>query len=340
MGVGRLRKRDFSDNLIDYLKLMLNGLPLGPGKTFFMVDSTSNYYTRLQNMGVASDNIVSSLSEGKALMTSDQGDNLLIFPGTYLSSASLTWDINDSKLIGVASPNQTYQPSTMTGGGVKLKCVTTTVAQILNVTGKYVQMHNIGTQNTYDAAGNISDIRLSTGSVNFYAKNCAFRGGTGATQVGTADCGVGLYVDTSVAGAGNGMIFENCLFGSSGNTIRTVGASCVTFGGGTAAGGFEPRFIDCQFANYSNTSGVYFINAASNAVFDRFLAFKRCSFYNFCNPATPLAEAIHCNNDTAWIIIDACSGFGFTKWASTGVIHTYVSAPLGYTTGGIAIASA
>lgn len=335
--MSRLRKRDFSPTLIDYLKLMLNGLPLGPGKVFHMVDTSSAYYTTLVNMGVPTNDIVTNLVDAKALMTTDRGDNLLIHPGTYVSTASLTWDLNDTRLIGVGSPNQTFQPSTMTGGGVKLKCVSTTVAQILNVTGAYFQMYNIGTQNTYDAAGNISDIRIA--GKNFYAKDCAFRGGTGATQIGTADCGLGIFVDTSVAGAGNAMVLERCQLGSSGNTIRTVGACCMSFGAGSAAGGFEPRFYNCQFSAYTQTATCYFINAQYNAGFDRFALFKKCSFLNFCNPATPMTEAICCNNDTAWILLQDCGGFGFTNWSSTGVKHLYVTNPAGYATGGIGIAA-
>lgn len=307
------------------------------GNVFYLVKtkaSTDPYYSLIYD-AIDDDFIFNDITKAYAAMTTNQGDTLICMPGDHLVTASLTWAKSQTRIIGWAGPNQGYQPSTLTAGGVRLTCKTAAVAQILNVTGDYVSIFNVGTQNSASDSGNISDLRIS--ARNFYAYGCSFRGGTGATQIGTADCGLGLFVDTSVAGAGNAMVVENSVIGSSGNTIRTVGACCMSFGAGTAAGGFEPRFIDCQFSAYTQTSGCYFINAQYNAGFDRFALFKRCSFLNFCNPATPMAEAIRCNNDTAWIIIDNCSGFGFTAWASTGVKHTYVSTPVGYATGGIAL---
>lgn len=331
MGVGRLRKRDFSDNLIDYLKLMLNGVPLGPGKTFFLIDSTSNYYTRLRDMGVATNVIVSSLSEGEALMTSDQGDNLLVLPGTYTSTASLTWDIADSRIIGVGSPNQAYQPSTMTGGGVKLKCTTSAVSQILDVTGNYVQLYNIGTQNTADSAGNVCDVRVR--ARNFYSQDCSFRGGTGATQIGTANCGLGVFVDESVGtntDAGNAMWLNRCVLGSSGNTIRTVGAGCFAVYNPspyTYGGGFGMQFTDCRFSMYSATAGVYACNVDGVFAFDREMYFKNCLFFNFCTPTTNCNYVFNfstTSSSTAWVVLDKCAAFGFDYWA-LAASHLYVN---------------
>lgn len=333
------KKRNFSQGLVDYLRLQIGNYPLGPGEVFCLAEDASVYQTRLKNMGVPTNKLFTTLAEAEDAMVGDSGDNLLIFPGTHLVTASTTWDKNNTNIIGVGSPNQRFQPTTMTGGGIKLKCVTTTIAEILRISGNYVSMYNIGTQNTFDAAGNVSDIRLYGGR-NFYAKDCAFRGGTGATQIGTADCGVGVYVDTTVAGSGNGLVFERCLFGSSGNTIRTVGACCMSFVGGTTAGGFEPKFIDCEFSGYTATAGVGFINCNSDAVTDRFLTFRRCSFLNFGNPATPMTNAILWNNQTGWCIIDKCVGFGFTKWYTGTDNHLYVSDPAANGSGGITTISA
>jgi hypothetical protein len=332
-----LKKRDMSQGLIDYLRLNIGNYPLGAGEVFCLAPESTVYYTRLKNMGVPSNKLFTTLAEAEDAMVSNSGDNLLIFPGTHLQTASLTWDKNDTTIIGVGSINQRFQPSAMTGGGVRLK-IATAVAQILDITGSYVSMYNIGTQNTADSATSVSDIRIK--GRNFYAKHCAFRGGTGATQIGTADCGVGVYVDSTVAGAGNGLVFERCLFGSSGNTIRTVGACCASFVGGTTAAGFEPLFLDCEFSGWTVTAGVGFINVNSDACTDRFLTFRRCSFLNFGNPATPMTNAILWNNQTGWCIIDKCVGFGFTKWYTGTDNHLYVSDPAANGSGGITTISA
>ena len=311
------------------------------GNVFWMVaakQTTDPYYNLIKDR-VPNEMIFTNLSDAYSNITDNQGDVLLINPGTYTSTASLTWAKDNCMIIGTGSPNQTYQPSTLgSTGGVKLKCVTAAVEEILKITGEYVSMYNIGTQNTADSAGNISDIRLV--ARNFYANHCSFRGGTGATQIATADCGVGMYIDVSVANAGNAMVMENCLFGSSGNTIRTVGAGCLVFGGGTAAGGFEPRFYNCEFSMYSSTAACYFISMLANAVFDRFCLFKNCTFMNFGSSATVLSEAIKNNNDTAWVLLQNCGGLGFATWSSTGVKHTYICNPAGSATGGIGISVA
>lgn len=335
-----IKRSNLDPSLIQWIQTQ-TGLPYGVGEIFHLVpaaSATSQYRTQLQSMGVKSGKMFTTLAAAKAAMVTDRGDTLLVYPGDYVSTASLTWDLDHTNIIGVGSPNQTFQPSTLTAGGVRLKCATAAVAQILNVTGNYFSMYNIGTQNTADNAGNISDIRIS--ARNFLARGCSFRGGTGATQIATADCGVGIFVDTSIAGAGNAMVVENCTIGSSGNTIRTVGAGCLVFGAGTAAGGFEPRFKDCNFSMYSSTAGCYFINAQYNAGFDRFCIFERCMFTNFGSSATILSEAIRNNNDTAWILIKDCGGLGFATWSSTGVKHTYVCNPAGLATGGIGISVA
>jgi hypothetical protein len=320
---------------------LFGGIPqLAVGNVFHLVTakgSTDPYYVLLKDR-VEDGNIFASLTDAHAAMTSNQGDVLIVYPGSHVQADSLTWSKSNTMIVGAGSPNQTYQPSTLTTGGVRLTCTTAAVGQILNITGHYVSMYNIGTQNSASDSGNISDIRIV--GRNFYARNCAFRGGTGATQIGTADCGLGVFVDTSVAGAGNGMVLEQCTIGSSGNTIRTVGACCMSFGAGSAAGGFEPRFYDCVFSAYTQTSGCYFINAQYNAGFDRFALFKNCLFLNFANPATPMAEAIRNNNDTAWIVLQNCGGFGFTKWSSTGVNHTYVCMTAVNGSGGISTISA
>ncbi len=222
-----LKKRDMSQGLIDYLRLNIGNYPLGAGDVFCLAPESTVYYTRLKNMGVPSNKLFITLDEAEDAMVSDSGDNLLIFPGTHTVTAAVTWDKHNTTIIGVGSPNQAYQPTTMTGGGIKLKCTTSAVGQILDIAGNYTSMYNIGTQNTADSAGNVCDVRVR--ARNFYARDCAFRGGTGATQIGTANCGLGLFVDESVGpntDAGNAMWIDRCVIGSSGNTIRTVGAGC------------------------------------------------------------------------------------------------------------------
>ena len=315
-----IKKRNLDPSLVNWINSL--GLGLIVGYILHLVpesSSTSQYREWLNGQGVKEAKMFTDIKSAYAKMEAYRGDTLLVYPGTYLSTESLAWAKADTKIIGVGSPNQRYQPSTLGGGGIKLKCTTADVANILNITGDYVSVYGIGTQNTADDDGNLTDILIS--AKNIHLKECSLRGGTGATQIATAKCGVGLMVDNgteNVSNAGNGLLVERCTIGSSGNTVRTVGAGCMAFKCTTpGGGGFGMHFRDCTFSMYSVTSECYAIDAYDAFAFDRDLLFQNCWFYNYGETYCAYVFNAYNSHNTN-IHLDKSSFFGFDKWATAG----------------------
>ena len=266
-------------------------------------------------------------------MTTNQGDTLLVYPGDHVQTASITWDKDQTRIVGVAGPNQGYQPGTLTTGGCRITCKTAAVEQIFNVTGNYVQMYNIGTHNSAVSASNLSDL-LIVGK-NFYAEGCSFRGGSAATQIATDGAGVPIIIN-----GGNAFKAKDCWIGSSGNTVRTKGPGCVQFT--TGGGCFAPEFENCRLttrietANANHCCMVYIVG---NAAVDRTLLFKDCMFYNFVESlASKLDYAI--NDGCATTHITAlvnCSLFGVDAWSNTTTFTYVASGPAGHAEGGIGV---
>lgn len=340
MGIGRLHKRDISSGLMDYLKLMLGQAPLGAGDVFFLADSATKYYTKLMNMGVPSDKLFTTLSGAKAAMQTANGDNLLIFPGSFVSTASLTWDLDDTNIIGMGGRNQAYQPGVLTTGGVRLTNTTANVTQILNVTGHYVSMFNIGTFNNAGTA-NLSDVRI-TGK-NFYGYGCSFRGGNTATgQLDTDGAGLALIFDTTGNGGANAALLERCVIGSSGNGVRSKGPGCVKFLGPGANAGFGIHFLTCTFSarvEIATADNVGLIDISGNGAVDRELLFDNCNFYNFVQGlGTGPTYVIRDSCATTHLVVIHNSSYnrGFTSWSDAAGFVS-VSTPASNLVGGLGL---
>ena len=319
------------------------GIPPTIGNVFYLVTaktSADTYYERLHKM-VTDNYIFDTLTSAYTNMATSQGDTLIVMPGNHVQTASLTWAKDDTRIIGWGSPNQIYQPGTLTTGGVRLSCVTTGISEILNVTGNYVQLINFGTYNSFSAATNYGDIRIA--GRNFYGYGLSCRGGNGATQLATVGAGVPLIIDSSVAGGGNGALFERCTIGSSGNSARTKGPGCVEFIGGAAAG-FGIHFLNCTFSTRIETAtadSVGLVYLAANYAVDRELYFENCLFYNFVqNLGTgPTYVFRDSCGTTHQIVLKGCAmNKGFTSWTDAA---TYLSSSnsTGTLTGGLGVNS-
>lgn len=336
-----LRKRDISRGLTNFLTLTLNqGPQLGPGDLFFLCASaTDNYYTRLLNEGVPQDHLFTKLSDVNSALTSEQGDNILIFPGDHVQTASTTLSASGARLIGMGGPNQAYQPATLDAGQVRLSCVTASVSEILNVTGHSVCMYNLGTFNNA-GTNNYTDLRIS--GRNFYGKGLGLRGGnTASGQLDTVGAGVPLVVDGTTAGAGNALLIEDSVIGSSGNGVRSKGPGCLELLG-SAAATFGMHFNRCTFSTRietatANSVGLVYLNANYSA--DRELLFDNCNFYNFVqNLGTGPTYVVRDScGTTHQIIFHNCSyNKGFTSW-SDAATYVSVSTPVSSLTGGLGL---
>ena len=337
-----LRKRDISRGLTNFLTLTLNqGPQLGPGDIFFLcASSTDLYYTRLLNEGVPSDHLFTDLTTANAALTSEQGDNLLIFPGDHIQTASTTISASGARLIGMGGPNQAYQPGTLPAGQVRISNVTASVAQVLLVTGMSVCMYGLGTYNNAGTS-NLADLKVQ--GRNFYASRCSFRGGnTASGQLDTNGAGVPVIMDATATGYSNGALFEDCTIGSSGNGIRSKGPGCLKFLGPGANAGFGQHFVRCTFSSrveIATANNVGLIDVSGNGAVDREVLFESCNFYNFVvNLGTgPTYVARDSCGTTHQLIFHNCSyNKGFTSWTDAAT-YVSVSTPASNLTGGLGL---
>jgi hypothetical protein len=333
-GIMGVKRRNFIDlGLTPYMK----AIPLGPGETFHMVanKTTDTYFQLLKNRHVDDEHIVATLSAAYDLCTTNQGDNVLVYPGDHVMTSMVTWDKDQCLIYGMGGPNMSHQPSTLTTGGVRLTCKTTAISYCLTVTGDYVRMYNIGTVNTAAATTNLGDILISVGR-NFYAESCAFRGGNADEQVQSATSGCPV----SITG-GYAHYFKNCFIGSAGNATRTTGPGFVKFFA-TAGGAGMCVFDGCVFAMRSETDGD---NAKGiliqDAAIDRLLIFKGCTFYNFSVNWGAQPDHMICDQQTSTHNILFHGGNGCVGFDAIGDSARLMSAdPLPHTNGVEALAMA
>jgi hypothetical protein len=320
--------RSFKDRICQFL-----GVPY-VGDVFCVVaDRADNYYKHLTKMGITLSSIFTDFQTAENMMTTDSGDVLVLFPGQHTVTSSTTWDKDVTYIVGAGPKYQAYQPSTLTNGGTRLTCTTAAVSEIINITGHYVTLKGFGTQNTVSSTTSYGDIRVS--GKNTVLDEMSLRGGNGANQLANIGVGVPLIVDTSVAGAGNALLVQNSVIGSSGNSARTKGPGCVQFVGGTANTGFGMHFKNNTFSTRIETASnnsvglIQLLTAGSSA--DREILFENCGFYNFWEN---LASALtYCFRDacttTHQIILQNCWGNkGITNWTdATTYLSSSTAAP-------------
>ena len=318
------------------------GIPPTFGKIRFLVanKSTDKYCAKLNEYGFPDSDIYTSLALAYASMDDNQGDTLVVFPGDYVQTASLTWALNNSRLVGFGSPNQIYQPATLTSGAIRISNVTASVTQIINFTGHYVQVHNIGTFNNAGTA-NLADIYV-TGR-NFYASGCSFRGGnTASGQLDTNGAGVPVIVDATATGGGNGAWFDKCTIGSSGNGVRSKGPGCLKFLGPGANSGFGMHFTNCMFSarvEIATANNVGLVDVSGNGAVDREVLFDNCNFYNFVqNLGTGPTYVFRdtCGTTHQLVIHNSSYNKGFTSWSDVATFVS-VSTPVSNLTGGLGL---
>src|SRR3989304_10385005 len=87
---------------------LMSTLQLGPGigDVFYLVVSGSAYHVWLLNQRISGDHIFTTLAAAYAAMTNRRNDVLLVYPGTYTVTASLTWANDFCHMIGLGGPNQ------------------------------------------------------------------------------------------------------------------------------------------------------------------------------------------------------------------------------------------
>lgn len=309
-----MRREQMSINELTVNWCNLHGIrDLGKGQKWY-ADGTNGSNG---NSGKTPATALKTIAAGYASMTADQNDTLLLLPSAFPVTESLTWAKSQTHIAGIGGPNQRYCPTTPTDGAIQVKCTTTSIDNIFNVTGHYCEFYGFQTMNTFSANANRCDFLIS--GKNTYFNRMRPRGGNGADQLNHADGGVPVIFE-GAAGAGNGFLAELSTFGSAGNNARTVGAGAILFEGGAVCA-FSPTFRNCTFEMRCETSGSAnpkLIHLAADYAVDRLLLFDNCSFYNFYEnlAAMPDYVIVDACDTTHMIGLKDCFMYGFDYWSN------------------------
>jgi len=315
---GVIHRKDL-DRVMGWLAQIL-GVGPGLGDVRFLVEDASEYHDWLKYLGVKNDHIHTTVVAAEDALTADRNDVLCVTPGDYAVTSAIAWDKDQTHIVGLGGPNQRQQPSTLTNGGTRIKCITTAVEEVIAVTGNYVQFHRTGFMNNAANTGNKYDVLVQCR--NFYAELCAFRGGNNTTQNQNASAGIPLGI-----GAGYAARFKRCQIGQSGNVTRTTGPGFVKFVAG-GHGGID--WEDCIFEMRSETSGAnpsgFLVEQTS---LDRVMWFKRCLFYNFSENWGALPDYLFNIDQTTTfdILLTQCAMAGFDIVSDNAHVKTIDPAP-------------
>ena len=294
----------------------------GCGKVRYLVTgktSSNQYYQRLAvDNGVADGDIYTSLASAEDACTAGRNDVVVVTPGTYTVTASLTWDKNNTHLVGVGG--RTNRGGM--GASVYFNNATADVEQLIKVDGHNCQFHGIYLRNAGADAQCYTALKVHKGE-NFYAECCQFVGHAGTTQVDTAATS-SLWLYTSSAGKPWGATFVNCRIGSGSETIRTAGATIYCSGSAALA----PKYItfeDCVIESYSDTAANPAVHISAANSTDRYMLFKRCFFYNFSVNHTQAATEVIDDDSGATheVIIMDSYAMGYSAWDSAGIGYVY-----------------
>jgi len=313
-------------------------LGVGCGNVYYVVagrTSTNYFYQQLFDNGVGEDKIFTTLASAYAATTSGRNDVIIVTPGTYTVTASLTWAKNNTHLLGVGGPCSRGGMGT----GIVFNTTTITVASIIEVTGSNCQFYDVQLRNAGDNAACLCALKVSDG-VNFYAEGCHFVGQVGGTQNSTANnCALWLYTDSG--GKPWGATFKNCKIGDAGELVRDDGY-VIYFSGGAGGTAKYVTFDNCVIEGWCETSSKPHVYFAENYCIDRYVLFKDCFFFNYwVNQASTQEEVIGnaCGTTFYCVLMGSTCNAGFAAWNDSGLAYIHACGPAAGAAMGTAVAA-
>ena len=326
-----IKKRNLDPSLVNWI---MNETGLGPGigEIHYVAAATSAYHDRLHNeMNVPAENIHTTIAAGEEALVTDRNDVLCVFPGAHNQTASITWDKNNTHMIGLGGSNVGGDYSEP---NVVIYTATAAVAEVLNITGHNCIFKGIDFENAGANSGNLCAVKLNGYGNTF--KNCGIKG----TMV-TAQCAVAAAGSLYIHDAGMYPVFEDCQIGQDvwGDRATALsGVICFTSTSAQPNGGMFRRCRIMSRSSATATAGLVRL-AATNCI-GRDWLFDDCVFSNwddgtsnvlnqaFCQAAGVTAQnfAVHLHN---------CSLFGVDEWQDDDSQVVWASMPVSSTSGGI-----
>lgn len=340
-----IKRRNLDPSLIAWILSQGFGPYVGDIKFACRADSSGSraYVSWLRDyMGVDDTDIyigTTAPSLAYAACTAGRGDVVVVMPGWYNLSTGLDMSKRDTHIIGASSMPQIG----MYGSPAVLYTSVTTTSNGYTVlmSAEQNSLRNV----TVSAYGNHANQKsaLKITQSNMWLKAVTIFNFGGATIAGTANA-TDLWIDTSVPG-GTSSLFEDCIIGNSGTTVRSSTSSSVILFGttGSAGGGQNVFFKNCKILSKAETAGIPIVRMPANYTADRIHLYENCTFYNFwTNWGGSLNQCFddQCTT-THTVALKNCALFGVTAWQTTDTGYIKVaSGPTQGAAGGIGVAPA
>ncbi len=269
------------------------------------------------NPGTAN-NPVSTLTQALALCGTGNKNDVIFVTGTISLTATLTWSLNKTHMIGLTAPSNNDR--------ARLSASGTVFTPMVNVTGQGCVFLNISTFYGFDSA-TAQICWADAGGRNYY-ENCNFLGmghATAAAHVGGRSL--------TISGSGENR-FVNCQVGLDTITRSAVNSS-LEFSGAV------PRntFIGCRFPFMTSDAGALGIYASGSGAIDRWQEFVGCRFINCIQSTSTTMSALTTLSASAGglLLFDNCTLVGITEFGTDATTRNqcYVDggAPTAGTTG-------
>lgn len=244
-----------------------------------------------------------------ALAACTSGNNDVIFLiGTVSLTATLTWSLNNTHLVGLCGPLQRGKRARISSSG------STPFGPLVSVTGNGCLFQDFGTFFGFSTTGSTSPICWQdTGGRNTYdcVEFMGFGDGTASTGTAVQTGARAFKLNTSTGEC----TFRNCTFG-----VDTITRNATNYTLEIAGGAPRLTFENCDFEAYLGSSGASSSHVLiGSAGIDRYVNFKGCRFMNATgSAATTMTQCMNVSSSAGgMVLLDQCTGFGFTHWETS-----------------------
>lgn len=317
----------FGDQVFQFGGSPVGMLPLmGADAKAFFVDPARGSDS---HAGTRWDKPLATVTKALSLCTDKAGDVIYLLndgntSGTSRDTATITWSLDNTHLVGVCAPTNVSQRARISPPTT----ATAIVTPQLNVTGNGNSFWNIslfeGTSEDSVASVGVQ----VTGSRNYF-NNVAIMNMGDATNGHSGDEAGSAHLKIS---GGQENVFENCYIGLDTAPRSTTNANVELVSAAT-----RNTFRNCIFPAYADNAGVLFVKVDGASDIDRWVLFDNCTFINGDNSAgttMTAASDVHASAG-GHVIFKDCSLIGATDWeaADSGVIQLTGAAPSATATG-------
>ena len=304
-----IKKRNLDPSLLTWI-MVSTGLGPGIGEIKYVAKTNSGYYQKLIDDGnVPESDIFDTVTKGENALTASRNDMLLVLPGAYSESASITWDKAHTHLIGLGGPgginNDHSEPN------VVIQQNTTGQVTTMTISGGSCMFKNALFLNTGNHSTNTCAISVETYAS--YFENVAFMGNFGANQNDKSSC-CSLIITASSFGS----IFRGCTIGQPNWGTRAAANSGALLFNGTGVQPSGNHWYDCHFVQQTNTATVALVRVVGSNAVGRDTLFKNCTFHHFDTDGdgTNANQVFYSTGlpQKDSIMLMMCGAFGFDEW--------------------------